>query len=471
MRDGLTVHRFGAFELDPANGRLFRDGIRVRVSGPQFAILTCLVVHHDGPVKKDTLATEGWGGAAVADNSVDQAIHRLRKVLGEGSGDVRYIETVPHCGYRLAVPVESASRNVQADSLEAQLDPFVTSVQGRLRLDTLDRAEIQRARDALEDVLRRAPNHARAHALLGMACGLAFEASLHDAHPDTATLARGVVHAQRGCELAPASGEAWSTLAFVLGLSGHNVRAVGAATKALELDPHNWRHALRLAKVAWGQERVEAARLVHVHCPGLALAHWLLATVLMARGTFDHAIGELQPGCAAQDAQQKGSPFPAVGLHLLHGLVCAAQDQLEAAAGELTRELPSAEGNQIYARECGANTWYALGAVRRRQRREAEAAHAFVRALAIAPVHVPAMAALRGEVPQMAAGMERALGESIVLARGNRHGDAARVYLEALTAQPPGAAGWILPVEPTLNPQARPEIWAEALALVRLRAT
>jgi len=47
----------------------------------------------------------------------------------------------------------------------------------------------------------------------------------------------------------------------------------------------------------------------------------------------------------------------------------------------------------------------------------------------------------------------------------------SRVSREAVAQAPPGPAGWLLPVEPLLNPLAHREIWAGTLALVRLRAT
>ena len=135
------------------------------------------------------------------------------------------------------------------------------------------------------------------------------------------------------------------------------------------------------------------------------------------------------------------------------------------------RELASADSGQLYARECAANAWYALGAIRLRQQKRTEADAAFARTLTIAPHHVSAMAALRGTVPASARGFDASIGQAIVLARGNRHADAARVFREGLAHTPPGAAGWLLPVEPVLNPRARGELWAEALKAIRARAS
>ena len=50
--------------------------------------------------------------------------------------------------------------------------------------------------------------------------------------------------------------------------------------------------------------------------------------------------------------------------------------------------------------------------------------------------------------------MEAALGQAIVLARGNRNAEAARVYGDAIAHAPRGSVGWLLPVEPLLHPRS-----------------
>jgi hypothetical protein len=67
--------------------------------------------------------------------------------------------------------------------------------------------------------------------------------------------------------------------------------------------------------------------------------------------------------------------------------------------------------------------------------------------------------------------IELAMAQAVVLARAGRHADAARTCADTLTEAPRGGAGWLLPAEPTLNPAARPEIWASTLAILRNRAT
>src|SRR6185295_13614897 len=84
MPSGSSVYRFGPFEFDAPRGRLFSGPTRVPLSDPQAAILERLVSHAGEVVSKHTLATAAWRDSAVTDNSLDQAISRLRKTLGSG---------------------------------------------------------------------------------------------------------------------------------------------------------------------------------------------------------------------------------------------------------------------------------------------------------------------------------------------------------------------------------------------------
>ena len=397
MPGGSSVYRFGPFELDVPRARLFRGQTRVPLPDSQFAILLRLVSHVGEVVAKDALADAAWRGAAVTDNSLDQAISRLRKTLGSGRDRARYIETVPNHGYRFAAAIERTQRHDADSAGDGQLALYRAFVQGEHDLDTLDRTAIQRARRTFEDVVRAAPDYAAAHIGLANACAYAFESTRADVEPDVVALKLAMDHASKGCELAPASADAWSTRAFVLCLNGDTREAEAAACKAVDLDPLDWRHAMRLSYVSWGETRLRAARRVLTLCPGLALAHYLMATVFIARAAFDAALGLLQ---RARDAQVTStSGYPGVALHLHRARVLAATGDVDAAIEELTRELDAPHEGQIYARECIANTLYTLGALQQRQRRRDAAAAAFQEALTVLPGHLFATAALGGEVP------------------------------------------------------------------------
>jgi DNA-binding winged helix-turn-helix (wHTH) protein/tetratricopeptide (TPR) repeat protein len=480
----VLAHRFGPFEFDPASGRLFRGSKRVPLSDPQSAMLLQLIQKAGEVVTKEALAEAGWRSVSVTENSVAQSIMRLRKVLSSARNGQVYIETVPSLGYRFVAPVERTERLSANPPPGAELAPYRAFLRGRADLHTLNRDAIRRARTAFEEALRSDPDYVPARVGLANACALTFEATRLDATCDRDALRQAIRHARHATTLAPSSGDAWSTLAFALCLEGQTEESAAAAHKAIALEPDDWLHSLRLAYVSWGEPRIRAARTVLGLCPGLALAHWLIATVLVARGAFEAALAVLNDGCTAQDIQPTtvGS-FPAVGLHLLRGLVFGAQGRLDEAAHEFTRELQCVGGDsgrqpgehgQLYARECAANTWYALGAIRLRARRRDEAEAAFANALTIAPGHAFAAAALGRPIRTFDEAdfrwLDAALARAIGLARAGRHGEAAQAYQDAVVKASLPSAGWILPVEPLIDSSSRPDVWVHALAIVRQQA-
>jgi tetratricopeptide (TPR) repeat protein len=157
-------------------------------------------------------------------------------------------------------------------------------------------------------------------------------------------------------------------------------------------------------------------------------------------------------------------------VHLARGDERAALESLE-------RELSSEASGQLYARECCANTWYAIGAVHMRRQRRNEAAEAFQQALARVPKHPlarlgSAMLGAGANDPALvvsAPPFEAALGHAIGLVAAGDHVSAARLMDQALAAAPPGSTGWLLPVEPFVNVAAAPDVWAPVLARLRTR--
>lgn len=101
--------------------------------------------------------------------------------------------------------------------------------------------------------------------------------------PERAALAVAETNARRACELKPELAEASATLGVILARRGDRVGAIGALQRASSLDPNDWLHFVRLAEVRWGQARQHAARRVLQQCPGFPMAHWLIASVFVAR--------------------------------------------------------------------------------------------------------------------------------------------------------------------------------------------
>jgi DNA-binding winged helix-turn-helix (wHTH) protein/Tfp pilus assembly protein PilF len=481
-------YSFGPFELDAAAQRLSRDGEPVAMSDRQIAILTALVSRAGTILSKDDLIEAAWRGVAVTDNSLEQAISNLRRTLGVSVDGASYIETLPRRGYRFSAAVSRSTPRSTPEALDALLAPHRAFLDGRAALETLDADAVMQAAALFEQIALTDPDYAPAHLGLANAMALRFEATRALAVPDGEALTRAMRHADEACRLAPTSGEAWAALGLVCHQSRDSRRAVAAVQRAVGLEPDNWRHHLRLAYVGWGEERLRAARRALQLVPGLALAHWLAATVHVARQAFDLAEQELVTGADAQDSQGDRGRFSAVGLHLLLGLCRLRAGETAAAAAELHREI-SHPSTQIYAREARANAWCGIASLRLREGDRAGAREAFSEALAVVPSHWPAVAGgaavadaddLRARehvlhdrlamLRTAGASLEAAIVEAMWEAGCGHHESAATVVEAALAQSSSVRPAWSIPIDPLLNVDARPTPWQRALALLRAGA-
>jgi len=477
---------FEPFELDAARRRLTASGEPASISDRQLDILLLLVARAGQIVSKDDLLEAGWKDVAVGDNSLEQAISSLRRVLGARADGIAYIETVPRRGYRFGVPVTSQASRESDAALDALLAPHRAFVEGRALLETLERDRVRRAREVFEDALRAAPDHASVHIGLANACAMQFEMTRADPAPDAAAIALAVRHAREACRLDAQSAEAWATLAFVLDRIGERLDAQAASKRAVTLEPGNWRHHFRLSYVTWGEERLRAAHQTLALLPGFPLAHWLAATVYVARQALAEAERELDAGLASHADDLSGaSRFHPVALHWLRGLIHLSRGDEARAIAEFERELASENAGQLYARECAANTWYAIGALKLRQGKRDDARAAFAHATARVAAHPMARIGLaaadaiddRARDPQQSPPPDRtghaadaAMADAARLVLAGDHAAAARAIADALAAAPPGNAAWLVPVEPLLDVAASPAAWTLALARLRNRA-
>ena len=114
------------------------------------------------------------------------------------------------------------------------------------------------------------------------------------------------------------------------------------------LEPDLWRHAILAAYVTWGDDRLHAARCALALCPGLAFAHWLPATVFIAREGFEPALEELRPAARRTTHRRRGQNSPP------SALICCT-----------TWCLPHMDGWLKPPRNCGARYERVLVSARR----------------------------------------------------------------------------------------------------------
>jgi DNA-binding winged helix-turn-helix (wHTH) protein len=478
-------YAFGDFELDPQKRRLLRSGAAVVMSDRHFDVLHHLVSNAGTVLSKDALVSAGWGDVAVTDNSLEQAVSALRRALGTNADGRAFIETVPRRGYRFGGDVTRVAARESDAALDALLAPHRAWLEGRAALETLERTQIVYAREVFERVLQGAPDQPLAHVGLANACAMQYETTRADETPDVAALERAAEHAREACRLDPQYAEAWATLGFVLDRTGSHIDAIAALRRATALEPDNWRHHLRLAYVSWGEERLRAARRTLALLPGFPLAHWLAATVHVARDVLDEAERELTAGIHIRERQGEHVRFSGVGLHWLRGLIRLARGDDAQALDDLTRELSFESAGHLYGREVCANTWYAVGALHLRTGRLADARHAFEQAIdriAVQPLAHVALAAVSeaAGAPRLppvrpvsdvrVGAIDAAVCRAAILTLRGDVREAAEVVLTALAHASPGSGGWLLPVEPLLNVRAHADAWGAALERLRARS-
>ena len=99
------LYEFGPFRLDAAERLLLRDGLPLPLTNKAFDTLLVLVENSGHIVEKDELMRRVWSDTVVEESTLAQNVFRLRRTLGEDSGEQAYIETIPKHGYRFIAPV------------------------------------------------------------------------------------------------------------------------------------------------------------------------------------------------------------------------------------------------------------------------------------------------------------------------------------------------------------------------------
>ncbi|MGD0467214.1 MAG: winged helix-turn-helix domain-containing protein [Terriglobales bacterium] len=93
---------FRKFELDLISGELHKDGQKVPLPPKAFEVLRCLVEHPGEVVTREDLRARLWAADTFVefDDSLNHAVKKLRKALGDSAESPEFIETLPRHGYR-----------------------------------------------------------------------------------------------------------------------------------------------------------------------------------------------------------------------------------------------------------------------------------------------------------------------------------------------------------------------------------
>jgi len=109
--------QFGNFEVDLRSGELRKAGMKLKLGGQPFQVLTILLEHHGEVVTREELQKRLWPDTFVdADHNLNTSINKIREALGDSAESPRFVETLPRRGYRFIVPVNEI---VEANDLSS----------------------------------------------------------------------------------------------------------------------------------------------------------------------------------------------------------------------------------------------------------------------------------------------------------------------------------------------------------------
>src|ERR1041384_2546014 len=118
MADRPSQYEFDRFTVDAQQRLLFAAGESTPVDLPPraFDALLYLVERPGELLTKKELMKALWPGVVVEENSLNQVISLVRKVLGEKPSEHRFIVTAPGRGYRFVAAVRANTPGPEAEA-------------------------------------------------------------------------------------------------------------------------------------------------------------------------------------------------------------------------------------------------------------------------------------------------------------------------------------------------------------------
>jgi DNA-binding winged helix-turn-helix (wHTH) protein len=103
--------------VDLQTGEVRKGGLRLKLSGQPFQVLTILLERPGKIVTREELQARLWPDTFVdVDHNLKTAINKIREVLGDSAENPRFVETLPRRGYRFIAPIGGELRAGAAES-------------------------------------------------------------------------------------------------------------------------------------------------------------------------------------------------------------------------------------------------------------------------------------------------------------------------------------------------------------------
>src|SRR5229473_161536 len=143
---------FGPYRLLAAQRLLLEGDQPVRLGSRAFDILEALVERAGEVVGKEELTARAWPQTFVEEANLKIQVSALRRALGDGQGDNRFVATVVGRGYNFVAPVREEEPSPASPSPAIAQPaphnlPFATTrIIGREEIATMLAAQLSRRR-------------------------------------------------------------------------------------------------------------------------------------------------------------------------------------------------------------------------------------------------------------------------------------------------------------------------------------
>ncbi|HEU4779294.1 MAG TPA: AAA family ATPase [Steroidobacteraceae bacterium] len=112
--------QFGAYRLDLAEGRLWRNASAIPLSRKAFGLLSFLAEHAGQLVTKEALLAAVWPRSVVVEAVLTTAVREVRRALEDRARQPAYVQTVHGRGYRFVAPVQAHDDFLNSPNCTAQ---------------------------------------------------------------------------------------------------------------------------------------------------------------------------------------------------------------------------------------------------------------------------------------------------------------------------------------------------------------
>ncbi len=119
--DSQSSVKLGEVEVNPGRNELTIDDEAHRLKPKVMQVLVRLIGGGGEVVTKSELLDSVWPNMSVSDSVLTEAIHELRRALGDSASQPRFIQTIPRRGYRIVAEIDSVDTDASEQSARPRI--------------------------------------------------------------------------------------------------------------------------------------------------------------------------------------------------------------------------------------------------------------------------------------------------------------------------------------------------------------